>query len=236
MLRKPLVIATMTLVASLGSSLIGGAPAAADPQVSKADIEYVRTALAKYDVPTKTQDALLREFIDGERWDSESGAAPISTETETLNGVEQTVYRYRDGSINVSTVEIPAEPTGDVSLLGISGCQSISVGGAKAWRNCRVDWDAITWSVGFTAAYRYYLGPAYACYIDSIGGLTHGGVGSFSNGKLSYITRQADGFTGKCIADASYTRTGGGVFSETVGVRLNLTAQHGGGWTSKITS
>lgn len=65
MLRKPLVIAVMTLAASLGSSLIGGAPAAADPQASKADIEYVRTALAKYDVPTKTQDAHLRSLSTG---------------------------------------------------------------------------------------------------------------------------------------------------------------------------
>ncbi|WP_155246775.1 hypothetical protein [Salinispora arenicola] len=236
MFRKSIMMATVALAASLGSTLIGGAPASADSQVSKIDIEHLRTNLTKYDVPAKTQDALLEDFIKGERWDSETDANPVSSETERVDGVERTVYRYQDGSIGVSTVDIPSESTGESSILGITGCQSYAVAGAKAWRNCRVSWDVFSWSVSFTAAYKYYLGPSYGCYIDSIGGLVHGGVGSFSSPKLSYITRSASGFTGTCVAQGTWTRKATDLFSETVGVRLNLSAQHGGGWTSKVSS
>jgi hypothetical protein len=204
--------------------------------VSKADLEYVRAALTKYDVPERAQKVLLRNLAEGKRWDSESGASPVATERSSTNGVERTIYRYADGSVNVSTIESPSSTSGGVSPMGISGCQSYPVTGAKAWRNCKVAWDAATWSVSFTADYKYYLGPTYGCYIDAIRGLTHGGVGSFSDGKLEYITRSAGGYTGQCIAQGTYHRSGGGVFSETVGVRLNLTAQHGGGWTSKVGS
>lgn len=236
MFRKTIVMATLALTTLLGAVFFGGAPASADSGLSKADLDYVRAALAKYDVPVKTQDELLKALVNGEKWDSETGAAPVATENDRVGGFERTIYRYEDGSINASMVEIPSVTTGGVSPYGISGCQSIPATGAKAWTNCKVAWDAATWSVNFTAAYRYYLGPVYGCYIDSIAGLAHGGIGSFSNGKLEYITRSASGYTGQCTAQGTYWRSGGGIFSETVGVRLNLTAQHGGGWTSKVGS
>ncbi|BCJ68286.1 hypothetical protein [Polymorphospora rubra] len=236
MFRKTIMAVSLALAASLTATLFGGTPASADSQVSKADLEYVRKALAKYEVPVETQKALLKAFAEGERWDSQSGAAPVATRVDHVGGAERTIYRYEDGSISVGTIEIPSTTTGEVSPMGISGCQSVPATGARAWQNCRIAWDALTWSVNFTAAYRYYLGPVYGCYIDSISGLAHGGVGSFSNAKLEYITRNANGYTGQCIAQGTYWRSGGGVFSETVGVRLNLTAEHGGGWTSKVGS
>lgn len=236
MFRKTILMAALASATLLSAIFVGGAPASADSGLSKADLEYVRAALAKYDVPVKTQDELLKALVNGERWDSETGAAPVATENARVGGFERTVYRYEDGSVNASMVEIASEAGGKVTPYGISGCQSVSATGAKAWRNCKVAWDAATWSVSFTAAYRYYLGPTYGCYIDSIAGLAHGGIGSFSNGSLTYITRSANGYTGQCIAQGTYWRSGGGVFSETVGVRLNLTAEHGGGWTSKVGS
>ncbi|MGN9779740.1 hypothetical protein ACTMS0_28915 [Micromonospora sp. H33] len=125
--------ATLALAASLSAALISGTPASADSQVSKADLEYVHTALAMYDVPAKTQKALLKALAEGEQWDSQSGAAPVATEVDYVGGAERTIYRYEDGSINVSTIEIPSETTGEVSPMGISGCQSIAATGAKAW-------------------------------------------------------------------------------------------------------
>ncbi len=236
MFRKPILTAALALATLLGAVFFGSAPASADAGLSKADIDYVRASLTKYDVPAKTQDALVKALVNGERWDSETGAAPVATENARVGGFERTIYRYEDGSINASMVEIPSQTSGGYSTQGISGCQSVSATGAKAWRNCKVAWDAATWSVSFTAAYRYYLGPSYGCRIDSIGGLAHGGIGTWSNGSLTYITQSANGYTGQCIAQGTYYRSGGGVFSETVGVRLNVTAQHGGGWTSKVGS
>ncbi|UQU65186.1 hypothetical protein COUCH_02215 [Couchioplanes caeruleus] len=236
MFRKSIMAATLALAVSLSAVAFGGAPASAATPVSKTDLQIVRAALVKYGVPPTSQNSLLSAFARGERWDSESGAAPVSTEVDQVGGAERTIYRYLDGSVNVSTVEIPTEVSPEVSAMGISGCQSYSVTGAKAWRNCKVGWDAATWSVSFTAAYKYYLGPSYGCYIDSIGGLAHGGVGSFSNDKLEYITRSANGYTGQCIAQGSYKRSYEPVGSETVGVKLNLTAEHGGGWTSKVSA
>ncbi len=236
MLRKSILTAALALATLLGAVFFGSAPASADSGLSQADIDYVRTSLTKYAVPANTQDALIKALVNGERWDSETGAAPVATEHSTVGGFERTIYRYEDGSINASLVEVPKATSGGAGTMGISGCQSVSATGAKAWRNCKIAWDAATWSVNFTAAYRYYLGPVYGCYIDSIAGLAHGGIGSFSNGSLEFITRSASGYSGTCVARGSYWRSGGGVFSETVGVQLNLSAQHGGGWTSKVGS
>lgn len=230
MFRKPIIAATMAMAASLSAVMFSSTAAQADPDVSNADIDTVRVALAKYAVPEPTQKALLQAFARGQQWDSETGAAPVDTQVSDVGGATRTIYRYQDGSISVSTVEIPS-PGGNRS---ITGCQSYPVTGAKAWRNCKVAWDNMTWSVAFTSAYKYYLGPSYGCRIDSIGGLTHGGAGGFSEPKLEFITQSANGYTGQCIAQGTYTRSIGPAGSHTVGVRLNLTAQHGGGWSSRV--
>ena len=132
MCRKPIMVATLALVTSLSAVLFSGTSASADAHVSKADLETVRVALAKYGVPQSTQKALLDAFAKGERWASETGAEPVATEVDEVGGSTRTIYRYEDGSVNVSTVEIPVEVGPGISPLGISGCQSYPVTGAKA--------------------------------------------------------------------------------------------------------
>jgi hypothetical protein len=179
---------------------------------------------------------LLDEFSAGKRWDPESGEAPVATEVSQVNGFERTIYRYQDGSINVAEVQEPSGTVTDgASPNAIKGCQSIAATGARAWVNCVVSWHALSWSVHFTAAYRYYLGPVYGCFIDSISGLAYGGAGSFSNGNLSYITRSGSGYSTECRADGTVQRSTP-IFSEIVGVEVHVSAQHGGGSSSKVSS
>lgn len=239
--RNRFIAAALILAASIGAPLVSGTPAFAHPGPSASDIEYVRTALAKYDIPEKTQNALLNAYAAGERLDSESGAAPVATDVSHVDGFERTVYRYKDGSINVSKIQEPSSTGSDgVSPNAVSGCQSIAATGARAWVNCSITWDSPTYSVGFTAAYRYYLGPLYGCSIDNIAGLHYGGAGSFSSPSLQYITRSIPGGAGnysvECRAQGTVQQSGGGVGARTVGVLLHVSPAIGGGSTSSIST
>jgi hypothetical protein len=233
-MRKKILVTTILSLAAAMISLTAAPPASAVEKVPQADIDHIRAELTKYDVPESAQSRLLREYAMGERWDSATGAEPVATKTTRANGVERTIYRYADGSVNVGEVEIPsADTTEGVSPHSISGCQAYPKAGARAWRNCKIAWNGVTWEVTFTAAYTIWLGPLYGCYIDSIGGLTHGGAGSWSNGRLEFITRSANGYSGRCVAQGTWQQSSP-IHSSTVGVRLTVSFEYNGGRSSRI--
>lgn len=131
-MRITSVIAAVTL--AITASFVG-TPASATPKVSKADVEYVRASMEKYGVPQKAQNRLIREFISGKRWDSQGGAEPASTEVTRAGAVERTIYRYADGSVNVSEMDIPTEvflSDGEIAPYAINGCQKYTKAGANA--------------------------------------------------------------------------------------------------------
>ena len=234
-MRKKIFVAALISVATATAGLMGANPATAADKVSPADLQYVRSAMVKYNVPLASQTRLLNEYARGERWDSETDAKAVSTEVTQANGVETTIFRYADGSVNVSKIDIPsAAPTeGQVGTMAISGCQGYAKPGYNAWRNCKISWDGVSWAVTFTAAYSVALGPVYGCVIDSVSGLTHGGAGTFSNGKLEITNRTASGRTGECRAEGTWQQSSP-VHSSTVGARVSVRSEWNGGRSSRI--
>jgi hypothetical protein len=230
MFPKPLIAAALAITMSVGAALFSVAPAAAGPAVPENDLAYIRSAMAKYSVPAKQQKALLKAYAAGKRWDSLSGEAPVATEVSKIDGAERTIYRYEDGSVNVSEVDVPSEiGTGDITPSAVDGCQGYSKPGWWAWRNCRVHWDAMSWSMQFYADVSVVVGPphppVYQCSIDYIRGHQYGGVGNFSNGSLDYITKHAYGYSTQCIAQGKVTQSIPPYFTDTVGVNLHVSAE-----------
>ncbi len=232
-MRKKILVTTILALATVMAGLTTAAPASAAETVPPADLAHIRGEMTKYGISESTQARLLREYARGERWDSETAAEPVSTKTTRSNGVERTIYQYADGSLNVAEVEIPTEVPAGVNPNSISGCQAYAKTGARAWRNCKIAWNGLSWEVTFTAAYTIWLGPSYGCYIDSIGGLTHGGAGSFSDGRLEFITRSADGYSGRCVAQGTWKQSSP-IHSSTVGVRVTVSFEYNGGRSSRI--
>jgi hypothetical protein len=58
-------------------------------------------------VPKQQQDLLINDWTTGQRWDSESGAAPVSEDTTRSSKAVKTIRRYADGSFTVSAMEDP---------------------------------------------------------------------------------------------------------------------------------
>jgi hypothetical protein len=253
-MRRLISAAALTSALLLGGALTGGAPALAGPPAgpsarpSANDVAFVRASLTKYGVPVETQKQLLKAFAAGKILDSDSGAAPVSTEVSYVDGFKETVSRYKDGSFNASRIQQASETgsaagSNDVtlnpSLTGLSGCQAVSAPGVHKYVNCQVQKDGTTYSVGYTAAITYNLGPLYGCNIDNIAGLHYGGVGSFDGGSLVYLTRNVPGsgsnYSIECRAQGTVVQHASSVGTRTVGLLLHVSSQNGG-WQTDITT
>jgi hypothetical protein len=231
--KQPLIASALTLAASVVVGLAAAAPASAAPTASISDIEYVRAALQKYSVSQDVQERLISDFAAGRRWASQTGAEPVSTEVKQVNGTERTIARFQDGSFTVADVEVSEAATDQVKPMGVTGCQSYNKAGAKAWRNCKISYDALSWSTHFFADYGYWLGPSYGCFIDSVRSFAYSGAGSFNSPKVEFITKSASGFATECKAQGTVVQTTP-VFADTVGVRVSVSAKHGGGYSSRV--
>jgi hypothetical protein len=230
MFPRHLMTAALAFLMSVVAAAFSVAPAAAGSAVPQSDLAYIRSAMAKYGVPAEQQNALIKAYAAGARWDSQSGATPVATEVSKTGGVERTIYRYKDGSVNVSEGDIPsAIGTGDIGVNAIGECQGYAKTGWWAWRNCKVSWDALTWSMRFIADVSVVVGPpyppVYQCSIDYIRGLQYGGAGNFSNGALEYITKTAYGYSSQCIARGIATQSIPPYFTDIVGVNIHVSAE-----------
>lgn len=131
------VIAASTLLLGMTPSV-----AQADERISiphEQEVE-LRAFFDENGVSTENQELLLIKFDQGQPWDSFSGADPVRTDVSTLNGEVKTVEHFADGSLSITTVELPATAPQDpntVAPMGISGCQLTSSSSYHAsYRNC----------------------------------------------------------------------------------------------------
>jgi hypothetical protein len=229
---KPLV-AVVTTAAAIAALAVGMSYAAhADTAGwSQADLDYVQGQLQAHGVPQKTRQKLMADFVVGKRWESEkANAKPVSTENAAVDGFQQTTFRYSDGSVAVSKMEIPRRE--DISTSSINGCKLAEQrNDVKRWTGCKVGWDTITWHVEFTANYGIYQ---FGSWIDSVNGLSFGGAGSsFSDGKTEILVKNGSGRGTPAIAQGKVIQHTP-IFSRTVGVQVNVRADWNGGRSSII--
>lgn len=110
----------------------------------------------EYGVSVPTQKKLLKSYENGILWDSFLGVDPVSEITQsTLNG-EVTIYTYPDGSIAVSDVSTPKEPT---KARAVAACTN--AGGTAhttKYSNCRADVNLGVVRMGFYFNYTKFRG------------------------------------------------------------------------------
>ena len=111
----------------------------------------LRELLDKFDVPAAEQDSLIEVARDGDVWDVLiPGSIPVTTGEETeIDGFDDTISRFADGSVAASGVEIPH--IADPNARGINSCSYTTGTGYLSATGCQIDgvWGTVV--LGATA-------------------------------------------------------------------------------------
>lgn len=168
-------LSTIAAIAALAVPLLGvstanaaessGRPNAAssiaDSQLEAANqsastkIDVTATAsdfLSNYGVDHATIKTLIDEYEHGGKWDSfSSDSEPVRIENSAVDGFNETVNHYADGSVAVTRTEIPhaVDPSGISPMSTVHDC---SVSGNMR-NNCQADMWVGVISMGFKMSY-----------------------------------------------------------------------------------
>lgn len=143
--------ALCAILAMAGVLFAGAAADASEASVPPSEVELadVRALLERFDVPESDQENLLQAVAQGELWDVYRGEAPVSTEQQTIDGIDYTIDRFADGSFRAIGFEIPEvvqqdRPSGP-SPRAITGCRVTSGSGYSNATGCQIDgvWGTI---------------------------------------------------------------------------------------------
>lgn len=121
-----------------------------------------RAFLAEHGVSADVQDALMAKLKAGELWDVFAGGNPVSTRTTTSPGMRRTIDTYADGSISVTSVEVPVRTLArpGVSPMYVANCSGGSTGtGYSTWTDCDAYSETGVVAIGFQISYT--LTPGY---------------------------------------------------------------------------
>lgn len=121
----------------------------------------IRAFWGKNGVSPETQDLLLAKMEAGELLDANrSTEVPVSTVETESGGFGVTKYTYADGSILVTSLEVPAKaPSGGAQTFAAFGnCKQTSGTGWANYKDCEVLVDTGAYSMGFYVTYEKYSG------------------------------------------------------------------------------
>lgn len=227
-LRRPAVALPIAMAAAALAALTvpATADAASTSGATAQDVAYIRGQLKSYDVPQSQQDALVTAWAAGKKWDSESGAQPVSETTARSGDNVTTIRRYADGSLTVSAVEDPAADANVIRVNDITACSKRTQGVNTFLTHCSISWNAITWSMGYFADYRFNsAGPAPGSAIYKAYGITIGGAGTFEDKQTSVLHSPA-GKNDKSHARGQVDQSTA-LFKRTVGIDLYVSPTGG---------
>lgn len=113
----------------------------------------ILSRFASYDVDPAQAEALVEALEDGEPWDSQTDAPPVSVTHESRDGFDFTVSRWADGSYVAVGIEQPASST----ARAISGCATSGTSAGVAYKtNCTIRVDTASTSGQFKASMSYW--------------------------------------------------------------------------------
>lgn len=139
---------------------------------------------AEYNVPQDAQDTLLGALDRGELWDAMSGVDPVDVKTRHLATESETVSRYPDGSIVVSTVSAPSDPFAEplgITPLSVGDCQSSQIGSGYANRyDCKAVSQSGIVTMGFYISYTLVQG-GYDQITEVHSGYAHAETGTVTS-------------------------------------------------------
>lgn len=204
-----------------------GSTAAVMP-LDEATLAHFTSEFDRYDVSLEDQEGLIDKFEAGQLWDSMSDAGPVTTET---NAAGETVERFADGSIAVTSIEQPSESKGEISPMGVSRCRAVAGSNGYSKRvDCLVNFNTVQVNQSFEADYQVKSGaagrilavrnPVYWCYFPfcSMSSATPKITRSTSSGSTPATARLTQQITYRNAA-------GNDIISSTLWVQLNVTTR-----------
>ncbi|TLM88227.1 hypothetical protein [Pseudarthrobacter sp. NamE5] len=221
---KPLRAALVMLCLSL--SLLGvSAPAVA----KQADTAEIESFWSSYNVPRDVQVKLLKKINAGEMTEANKSAAePVNEETVDRDGFRSTVKTFADGSIAVTSLELPTEAVpaaeGQVTpMASISSCTTYGGAGWASYQGCLINHRTDTIYIEFRATYEKYQG-AYAQITNHWGGYiqTYGGVVAVDSPHVTYYVRSSGTYGQAVVQYSSTVKNWANSYSETVQLSLRV--------------
>lgn len=186
-----------------------------------------RSEFERYGVPLEKQEELIANHEAGKLWDSNSGATAVTTES---NAAGETIQRFADGSIAVTSVEQPAATQGEVTPMAVSRCRAVpGSGGYQKRVDCLVNKNTVQTNQSFEADYQVKSGaagrilavrnPVYWCYFPGC---------KMSSPDLRITRSTSSGSTpatARMTQQITYTNPANGndIISSTLWVQLNVT-------------
>lgn len=233
-MKKGLIAAIVpALVLSLGigtnsSSVYANENEIQDPSIQKDDYAYgiqkTKEFLTKYHVEEKVQKELIEKLENGEVWDSVNNQkTPIKTEvTQDEDGINETVSRFADGSVSVTTVEpvsveftesseVPVTPSfssstknaGSIGTFAVSPGTVSSGSGYKTFKKAKVSQYAGFINASFYANFTIVQGGNdYISNVYDWKVVTYFGTYAFNEFK---ITRKTESLSGKASAKLTFS-------------------------------
>ncbi|MDJ0333526.1 hypothetical protein [Planococcus sp. S3-L1] len=178
-------------------------------QISKDEINQLKTFFNDYDVNQETQAILLEKLNAGELWDSfKKDERPVHIFEVEKNDIFEKVEEYKDGSIIVSSVDYGTVEFSDnnlISPLGITPGTATSGSGYKTFKKAKVYYNGGVANAYFYANFTIvqggndYISNAYDPKVTAIGG-------SASDITLG-VTRSKETLDNKASAKLSFNFT-----------------------------
>lgn len=171
-MRKTFRAMVLGAALAVGLTGIAAGPAPAtgtdDGLLAPSAEAHIRSELTRYGVTGSVQDDLVEKAREGILWDNMSGVAPIETSTSQSGAMQETVERYPDGSISVTSLEVPSEaPAGQIGTMKVSQCKLTSSSSHHAtWTDCLVSRNDVVARAGFRIGYTKYNGTTQAPQIS----------------------------------------------------------------------
>lgn len=143
--------ATAATCAMVAGCLLTSTPAMAATDSGEA---VARTTWNQYGVPVATQDHLLAELEAGRTWDSMNGKDPVMATSSVKNGVKETVETFADGSIAITSLELPTDPREKAAV----GCRVTSSSHYSTDRSCNISTNVVVASAAYVVSFRAVQG------------------------------------------------------------------------------
>jgi len=161
--RLRIALTVLSTAALLGTGAISSAQA---ETVTSSQADQLSQFWTAHDVPQATQRVLLAKIESGKVIDAlKSDHVAVSEVTADRGGLRETTSTYKDGSIGIASVELPAVVNGvavaaDGPVTGVSRCSLSTYSGVASYSNCLVGYTATGKSFNFNANFTLVTGAS----------------------------------------------------------------------------
>jgi hypothetical protein len=197
-LSAALLAVLMTLPGAVVSAAAQVATPTAQTVISPSGEQHIRDFWTRYSVPSAAQDELLKRLAAGEQIDStRTDTTPASTEVFEAEGMRQTIERFADGSVSVTSMSLPSS-SGAIGVFSVGNCKDSESGsGYVNFYDCQASSENGVVTLGFYISYT--ITSRYDQIIEVGSPYRHCSLGTCDTPKLA-IKKKSETSTGSAWA------------------------------------